>query len=161
MTAYSCSATLLFGAITAPQFLTVQPSAFEIKIARVEIGINSSLPPAGSHYIGYVDLYRYAGGSTSGGTVVTSPPMRQGGPAATATVRSGGSISGTSSFYTRLMGEGPLASQTYEFPYDHTVAPGSAFAVRATSNLASGTSPPWVQIFLTVYYEELRLSWHY
>jgi len=70
----------------------------------------------------------------------------------------GGSITGTDAYIAKTTAVGPVGSGNYEFPFDVTVAPGSALGIRMTGNSGDQFN---ITIMAVVYFEELRLSWHY
>jgi hypothetical protein len=116
-------------------------------------------------------LWRYTGGSASGGTALTPVALRQGSAAASATSRfgSGTSVSGTGAYFANMppLGVGnfgnisdpPLA--TYTFPADFTVAPGSVLSFQTGTFGAGGDGTIGGVFRIFVYFEELRLTWPY
>ena len=162
MTAYIASFnTSLATASGATTWLSVTANNFELKLVQAEISIaNIYFSSTGGSVIAGAKVYRYDGGTASGGSALTPAPLRQGGPAATATARSGGvSFSGTQRVITQQT-SGIPAAITYAPPFDLTVSPGSSLVL----SLACPSNQPSVTFtgcYLALHFEELRLSWHY
>lgn len=148
MTAYSASLHVTTSPFNTSLALLC-PGPYSTRIVRVEL------------FAGYVlfDLYHHSGASISGGSTIIPLPMRAGGPDSTQVVKSGATVSGTTTLLTRTVGgsvSGSAAvfgSTQYEFPISYILAPGSAFRV-AFATVNDSTSA-----FVKVYYEELRLDY--
>jgi hypothetical protein len=133
--------------------VAIQANAYELKIARVEAYNN--LIPTNSTFL-TAAVSRYSGSTVSGGSVFTPTALRGGAPAASASCRFGPvSVSGTSALIAKTT---VAAAQTGVVapPFDLTIPVGSALAVKTTNN-ATGT----FNALVTIYFEELRLAWHY
>lgn len=157
MTAYSAGGFHSGDQVSQTRQVAVRAGEFELKIVRIEVVPTGQLDPTAPYGLG-TTMFRYSGANISGGSVVTPPALRQGGPAASATARMGTvSTSGTSTrlgyFWTPLLVQG-----SYDFPFDLTVSVGSAFVVQTVGAGITGTM---TGAQVNVYFEELRLSWHY
>ena len=158
MTAYAASYNFTNSAGTPFVYFTLQAnSPFPVKLRRIDAWADGE-----SWYY----IYNYSGMSVSGGTSITPVPIRGGAPTATATVKAGGTASGTSSLLTTMnsgsssfviIGTGhtieyaPGNSQ-WATPFDYIIPVGSgvSVAMQVPTNLISTT---------TFYWEELRLQW--
>lgn len=158
MTTYVASGVYHFSG-TENASLCVKAGAYELKIARIEVVTYGAVEMG---FGGNLITSRSVGASLSGGSSLTPVPMRQGSPDASATARFGAvSVSGTTTFLSQQW----IANTSlvgYEFPFDLTVYPGSAAVVTLAPNGTDSSGNPVVtSVLLTVYFEELRLSWHY
>lgn len=175
MTAYVLSTTVSVsvtaGNSATPRTYALSPTSSEIKITQiyysmVNIGTtdNAFLP-----VFGYAPtMYRYSGGSVSGGTAVTPIGLRAGAaaPATTARWGTGISISGTQTLlYYPLPITGSTSNQaavTYSFPSDCIVSPGSVLSFETGNIFGTGSGGATISgtVQVQIYFEELRLSWH-
>lgn len=154
MTAYAACGT--FGPSTGGVAIGVLAGTYPCRIARVELWANFERSQT---------VTNYSGASFSGGTTVTPLAMRGGAPATTATVKISASMSGTATTITAVSAGsfgntgtttyGIPGASNYSFPFDYIVPPGSAIYM---GNNVVDTQ--WSSI-LTIYYEELRLSWSF
>lgn len=128
------------GQLSGSNYVTVKAgSTYAIRLLRIEVG-------TGAAYSGLV--YKYInGGALTGGTNFTPLAMREGGPASTASGRTGvTAISGTGI----LISFTPGASATYQ-PPDAVILPAGSSSVLAATSGTNG--------FVTIYFEELRLAY--
>lgn len=161
MTAYLSSSTISFSS-GGVVWVAVRAGSYELKMSRFEYGIvglsGGTAPTAAVR----PTIYRYAGASVSGGSATTPMPLRQGAPVTTATARIGQplTVTGTSSYLTVCNNHLNTAASlvTYEPVYDLTVSPGSAFVAQFGWQISGGGT---ADLQANVYYEELRLAWHY
>lgn len=144
--------------------LTVAPGTdYPVRIAKIEVGGYDFQTVSSGGYVGASVGYGsgvYTGGVLTGGTAITPLPMRSGSPAATATARSGGSVSGT---FVDIHAEEQVQyaagaasaalNSTYSPAFDLILESGSTFYLSAFS----GTSVDCAAI----YFEELRENWSY
>jgi hypothetical protein len=151
MTAYVVGQTFTNG-----QGIVLTANQFEVRVGRIELFATSET---------FYTITGYSGAG-SGGSVLTPLPLRGGAPACTAFTRTGFQAAGTESFFTEIsVGthernpdnsiSGVPASSSYDFPFDYILRPGSSVAIEI---LLSESGEKQV---ITVYFEELRLSWHY
>lgn len=146
MTAYVSAAS----AVT----LAVSPSSsFKVRIARIEaVGAAAA---GGSNIVSYSAIL-YPSSTPTGGTTLTPIAMRNGSPAATATVKSGATVSGTNvlihSEFNESIGTGTAVSMNsqYTFPFDLILASGSTLLLA-----------PNAAVSVIVYFEELRDTWSF
>jgi len=167
MTTYSVTnAPFAFGNTSVTQWVGVRAGSYELKVSQIEFtGWNYN------HFYVLASAYRYTGATLSGGTAITPAPLREGSAPATATARAGGSVTGTqirlSSQYTGGSGNPTPGTNppvntfglTMNYPFDLTIAAGSAVAI-GIYNYTTGSGASG-QGSVTIYFEELRLSWHY
>lgn len=163
--------------MTAPSLrIAISPQSFEIRILQVITYLNDvGGAIAGPNNVAYTssarytpDITRYTG-TASSGTSVTPETLRDGAPTCSSLARTGTtvSISGTASIVTVL-------SQTYAIsqardeklftpPSDMTMQPGGVLVIQTGTINTFGQSGLDVsgKPGLTVYFEELRLSWPY
>jgi hypothetical protein len=136
--------------------LTVRAGSYEMKIARIDIGAQDA---SGDGDVIQPQISRYINSNPTGGSALTPQPLRQGAPSATATCRAGQlTVPGTGVILASLP-DIPSGSQAYEPPFDCTVSPGSLIHVYIGWHLIGGGSI--ITAVVNVYFEELRLSWHY
>lgn len=156
MATYVATAQQTFPSTSTPswatKYIAIAPTTYEVLVGRVELS-----------YVGVTGLVsgwslsvdRNDSSTLSGGSSLTPVTLRGGGPAATSTVKSGTpTISGTPFNYFESSQAIPV---TREFLYDLTVPAGSVFSVSVHGGGNSVTST----VSFSVYFEELRLSWHY
>jgi hypothetical protein len=154
MTTYAASRN--FGGVGVPS-IGVLAGTYPIRIARVEFwgyAQNSTGAVAVNTQVNNV-----AGASFTGGTAITSLPMRGGAPPSTATVKYGYSgMGGTRTYLTILTAGGSAGGSlsSYTFPFDYIVPPGGAIDVASSGTLTNQFA--WCVI---IYYEELRLAWSF
>jgi hypothetical protein len=169
MTAYVAASTLDWSGGTV-LFFAVRAGTYEIKISRIEYGIpgisGGSQPTAAIR----PTIYRYTTGTISGGSAITPAPLSQGAPAATSTAAMGQSmtISGAITRFTDLPAQSISSGATtvssvggfgtYTPAFDCTISPGSVFVLQMGWSLSGGGTATAVA---GVYFEELRLAWHY
>src|ERR1700756_1973050 len=91
MTAYGAGYPWTFG--TTALSMGVLAVSFPVKIARVEVWAGG---------IAYVTISKNTSASLSGGSTISSIPLRGGAPTATAVAKSGCTITGTSTFLTKF-----------------------------------------------------------
>jgi hypothetical protein len=164
VTAYAVNSTVRATGGTASHtsagLVAVTAGSFELKLTRIEAWTAPVITVSGDFWAGDVTapISRYSG-AASGGTAITPLPMRQGAPPSTATGRYANplTVGGTSSllagFYT-----GATATSSYDFPLDVTISPGSSIVVQPYLGTTSGNS---YEALIVIYFEELRLTWHY
>jgi hypothetical protein len=139
--------------------VAVTPVTYQIRVAQVVgnvVGYNS--PPNGSPEIGTLQVAYYTSGVT-GGTSNPIIPMRQGSPASTATAKYNVTGVGTANIIHSSGATGVdavSASLSFQPPVDFLISPGSAVWAQLT-----GGGPTTVTFNLIIFFEELRLSWHY
>jgi hypothetical protein len=163
MTAYAAYGTVTGSSGQVSVELFVAPGTYEIRVPSIHLDYdvfqaNSAVVSA---TVGY-----YTGGM-SGGSTVPVATMRQGAPATTATAKTGATGSGTQ-FIIGTFGAGTTVPPTppltdyalddgsfiFEPPFDWILSPGTAVFVNISS-FGSTT------LDVVIFYEELRLSWHY
>jgi hypothetical protein len=174
MTAYAVS-TSETNAGTSAISLFVSPGTYEIRIPQIVFSYQSNA----FNEVEMTGTVGYYTSGMSGGSSVGIGPMRQGSPATTATASTGASGSGT--FYslgTYLNGQytnnsiGPnnaiipgvvlfAGSYTFTPPFDLILSPGTALATTLTADAATGGADAGGTLDINIFFEELRLSWHY
>lgn len=176
MTAYVAADTVSFslaaGTVSAWQYFTVSPVSFEIRIISLEYGFQSVGTTSGTFIaVTRPSVFRCTGSTTSGGSSVPPIAMRQGAPTPSATSRFGPvSVSGTAVYVTNVpplsvgntttvLSADPTAT-TYSFPSDFTIAPGSVFSFQTYFSVG-GSGTIGGDFRMAIYFEELRLAWHY
>jgi hypothetical protein len=111
----------------------------------------------------FITFNRYDSGSLSGGTSIGITALRDGAPAASATAKTGASVSGSlQSLWGIFLASGSADSLGFtspgttnqESPLPITIAPGSVFNINVQTNI-SGLA------FINVFFEELRLQGSY
>lgn len=145
--------------------LNLSPSStFQARIARIEFSaINSQFLPNGNAAIVSYGVWVYPSATLSSGTTVTPVRMLGTGPTASATVKSGGTVTGTGFLLhtetnsvtggvdaanNALLVSAQLNSN-YTPAFELIVANGSIFQVFASSNYAAVLNA-------VVYFEEIR-----
>lgn len=143
--------------------VNISPSStYQVRIAKVEFcATNASLVVPNTVVSVSFGVWVCPSATLSGGTTVTPVRMGGGGPVAAATVKSGGTVTGTS---FQLHGEGNVSSNTdqvnnvtivaqlnssYTPAFELIVANGSIFQ-------AGGTASPATSLNVIVYFEEIR-----
>lgn len=167
MTAYAAA----FSASATSASISISPSSsFQVRIARIEVCATNvqSTGYLGLISVGY-GLGLYPTGTLSGGSTVTPVRMQSvpGSPVATATVKSGGSITGT---YSNLHSESNYTLNTANDPsyptttivaqlnsnyvpaFELIVANGSVFTAGASSSGGAAG------LTVVVYFEEIRTA---
>lgn len=155
MTAY---VAFIGGAITfgtpLTQTIAIQPVTYNVRLAKIEVAVSGAIASGGA--IPALTVFKYIGGTVTGGSALTARALRDGAPATTATVKSGTTPSGTAAQLTN-QGMTVAATISYQFVFDCIVNPGvsSLFVSMGPTSLSGGTGSQ----SLSVQYEELRDNW--
>lgn len=160
MTAYAAS--LFVTSATGNLSVAVTAGSYAIRVPQAQLvgtyGGNSS--PGLSALVS-----TYSGGA-SGGSATTIASMRAGSPAATASAKTNASGSGTQYLLginntSVALGGSTFAqtttSLTFQPPFDVIIAPGQAVVASLVPNGVTNCYGAGIVVF----FEELRLSWHY
>jgi hypothetical protein len=169
MTAYAALGAFSSGA--AGYLIGVKPVTYPVRIAKLDLTSLGIVTPS---------IYHYKTSSLSSGATVTPLPLRGGAPASTVICKSAltpANISGTPTLIALLSAGGvhsigvdaggaqelvaDWGSGSYTFPFDYIVAVGDAFVCAVSTSAGSGSSSPATAGYLTIYFEELRLSWSF
>lgn len=139
--------------------LALKAVTYEIRVVRVEVENDdyefNAASGAYDYYPLTTDIFRYTSGTPSGGTAVTPSPLRQGAPAATATSWSGATApAGTATTVGRNFAGSPSIG-TWDPPGDLTLSLGAVLFLPTPGTITQGAAS------YQIYFEELRLSWHY
>lgn len=138
-------------------------SSISIKANTYEIRLTSVTMYSDSSNGSFITFNRYDSGSLSGGTSIGITALRDGAPAASATAKTGASVSGSlQSLWGIFLASGSADSLGFtspgttnqESPLPITIAPGSVFNINVQTNI-SGLA------FINVFFEELRLQGSY
>jgi hypothetical protein len=115
-----------------------------------------------------MNFYRITGVTTQSGTVVPTPAVRQGSPAATCVAKfdtgstppSGGTaVVGTLS--ERIVPQiVPASGAPYTWSSNLIILPGSAIYIYGTYGTGAG-NPSSYYVYVNMFFEELRLSWSF
>lgn len=145
MTAY----VLYYNNLSGAPAVSIKANTYALRIATLECAVTANLST--SFFSGTITYTRYSPTTQTGGTTLIPTPYRDGAPAASATIKSGATLSGgTSATFNSDIGTAVL-------PFDLTIAPGHAFV--ATPGLPSGGGT-LDSVLLLVHFEELRLAWN-
>lgn len=163
-------------ATSGPPFYTAH--GISIKAVTYPIRFSSIYAGGAATYSGVVfpivtgmamNFYRVTGVTTQAGTVVATPAVRQGSPAATAvskfdttsTPPSGGTaVVGTLSERIVPPNTAPGTGQPYQWPSNLIILPGSALYIYGTYGTGAG-NPQSYYVYVNLFFEELRLSWSF
>jgi hypothetical protein len=154
MTAYEATTG---SALSGTIGLSVTAATYEARIAQIVFsgGFTDTVGGTSSVFLANV----YSGSTVSGGSAGPGFALRQGAPTGAATVRVSPTVSAFGTQLDANAGLGGGFSYTHQSPYDFIISPGTTVvAEMSSSGSGSGT---FTELCITIYYEELRLSWPY
>lgn len=141
-------------------YMAIYPNTYEIRVPLIEFQAfyydtsSSGIP---STLTGGI----WVGTAVSSGSAYTPVPLRQGSPTSTATAKVGYTSSvptnQLANYITTLYDS--AANFTYQPPFDTIIQPGSMLLIEWNFPTTGGTA--FAGGGVTVFYEELRLSWHF
>jgi hypothetical protein len=149
MTAYLSQATT-----AASKTFVIKANSYDLKVSQVNLHQNSN--SGGPNFLGECTIYRTTAASISGGSNAATITMRQGSLASTVTAKYQATVSGTKEGFaviTASLG----STNTWEPPVEMIISPGSALSLDLDMTGSGITG----EVFVSVSFEELRLSWHY
>lgn len=153
MTAYVASGNVDFTNSNVFWF-TVKAGDFPIKLSRVDLAMTWRQSTT-SGFRCRCEVHHFDGSNTPSGTTNNITPLREGSVASTAVAKGGGSSPGGTNTIIGYFTVTEISTSSWEPPVDFIATPGHTFALALLPVTTEQLDT------VTVYFEEIHLSWHF